>query len=29
VRTLDGTPLRYGKPGFENPDFVAWAQPPR
>jgi 3'(2'), 5'-bisphosphate nucleotidase len=24
VRTLDGEPLRYGKPGFENPDFVAW-----
>lgn len=23
VRTLDGTPLRYGKPGFENPHFVA------
>jgi 3'(2'), 5'-bisphosphate nucleotidase len=23
VRTLDGAPLRYGKPGFENPDFVA------
>ena len=24
VRTLDGEPLRYGKPGFENPDFAAW-----
>jgi 3'(2'), 5'-bisphosphate nucleotidase len=23
VRTLDGTPLRYGKPGLENPHFVA------
>ena len=23
VETLDGTPLRYGKPGFRNPDFVA------
>jgi 3'(2'), 5'-bisphosphate nucleotidase len=23
VQTLDGTPLRYGKPGFENPHFVA------
>ena len=22
VRTLDGEPLRYGKPGFENPHFV-------
>ena len=27
VTTLDGSPLRYGKPGFENPHFVAqgWA----
>jgi len=24
VRTLDGAVLRYGKPGFENPDFAAW-----
>src|ERR1700761_159894 len=24
VLTLDGAPLRYGKPGFENPDFAAW-----
>jgi len=24
VRTLDGVPLAYGKPGFENPDFAAW-----
>jgi 3'(2'), 5'-bisphosphate nucleotidase len=23
VATRDGTPLRYGKQGFENPDFVA------
>jgi 3'(2'), 5'-bisphosphate nucleotidase len=23
VRLLDGTPLRYGKPGFRNPDFIA------
>lgn len=23
VQTLDGSPLRYGKPGFENPHFVA------
>ena len=23
VETLDGAPLRYGKPGFENPWFVA------
>jgi 3'(2'), 5'-bisphosphate nucleotidase len=24
VRTLDGELLRYGKHGFENPDFAAW-----
>ena len=24
LRTLDGAPLGYGKPGFENPDFAAW-----
>lgn len=24
VCSLDGKLLRYGKPGFENPDFVAW-----
>ncbi len=24
VDGLDGTPLHYGKPGFENPAFVAW-----
>lgn len=24
VERLDGVPLRYGKPGFENPHFVAW-----
>jgi 3'(2'), 5'-bisphosphate nucleotidase len=23
VVTLHGEPLRYGKPGFENPHFVA------
>lgn len=23
VRTLDGVPLQYGKPGFDNPHFVA------
>ena len=23
VDTLDGKPMRYGKPGFENPNFVA------
>ena len=26
VRTLDGALLRYGKPGFENPDFAAWGE---
>ncbi len=26
VRTLDGALLAYGKPGFENPDFVAWGR---
>ncbi|MGO9818238.1 MAG: 3'(2'),5'-bisphosphate nucleotidase CysQ [Acidocella sp.] len=24
VLTHDGAPLRYGKPGWENPDFFAW-----
>jgi 3'(2'), 5'-bisphosphate nucleotidase len=24
VRDLQGAVLRYGKPGFENPHFVAW-----
>jgi 3'(2'), 5'-bisphosphate nucleotidase len=24
VLDLQGRPLRHGKPGFENPDFVAW-----
>jgi 3'(2'), 5'-bisphosphate nucleotidase len=23
VRTIDGAPLRYGKPGYENPHFIA------
>jgi 3'(2'), 5'-bisphosphate nucleotidase len=23
VRTVDGAPLHYGKPGFDNPHFVA------
>jgi len=27
VCCLDGTPLRYGKPGFENPHFVASGTP--
>jgi 3'(2'), 5'-bisphosphate nucleotidase len=27
VRTLDGTPLRYGKPGWENPHFVCTGIP--
>lgn len=26
VRTMDGHTLTYGKPGFENPHFVAWGQ---
>ena len=24
VQTLDGQPLRYGKPGWDNPHFVCW-----
>ena len=24
VEGLDGLPLRYGKPGYRNPHFVAW-----
>jgi 3'(2'), 5'-bisphosphate nucleotidase len=27
VRDLGGAALRYGKPGFENPDFAAWGRP--
>ena len=27
VVTLDGKVLGYGKPGFDNPHFVAWGQP--
>jgi 3'(2'), 5'-bisphosphate nucleotidase len=26
VETLEGQPLAYGKPGFENPDFVAYGK---
>ena len=26
VQTLDGAPLAYGKPGLENPHFVAVGQ---
>lgn len=26
VECLDGSPFVYGKPGFENPHFVAWGQ---
>jgi 3'(2'), 5'-bisphosphate nucleotidase len=26
VTRLDGTELTYGKPGFENPHFIAWGQ---
>lgn len=29
VCELDGRPLRYGKPGFENPHFVARGAPPQ
>jgi 3'(2'), 5'-bisphosphate nucleotidase len=28
VVTLDGAPLRYGKPGFANPDFIARGRTP-
>lgn len=28
VLDLQGQPLRYGKPGFDNPHFVAWARVP-
>ena len=28
VETLDGEPLVYGKPGFENPHVVARGLPP-
>jgi 3'(2'), 5'-bisphosphate nucleotidase len=28
VRTFDGAPLRYGKPGFRNGGFVAWGGMP-
>ena len=26
VERLDGAPMSYGKPGFENPHFVAWGE---
>jgi 3'(2'), 5'-bisphosphate nucleotidase len=26
VETVDGAPLTYGKPGFENPEFVAYGR---
>jgi 3'(2'), 5'-bisphosphate nucleotidase len=26
VETLDGQPLRYGKPGWDNPHFVCWGR---
>jgi len=26
VKTLDGSVLAYGKPGFDNPHFVAWGR---
>lgn len=29
VRALDGTALRYGKPGWAHDGFAAWARPPR
>jgi len=28
VLTLDGAPLRYGKPGWDNPHFVCWGTKP-
>ncbi len=28
VETLDGTPLGYGKPGWDNPHFVCWGRRP-
>jgi len=28
VETLDGHPLRYGKPGWDNPHFVCWGARP-
>lgn len=29
VTTFDGQRLRYGKPGYENPDFVVWGKTPQ
>jgi 3'(2'), 5'-bisphosphate nucleotidase len=28
VTTFEGAPLLYGKPGFSNPGFIAWARKP-
>jgi hypothetical protein len=28
VTTFEGAPLLYGKPGFVNPGFIAWARMP-
>jgi 3'(2'), 5'-bisphosphate nucleotidase len=28
VTTFDGAPLRYSKPGFRNPGFIAWGRSP-
>lgn len=28
LTTLDGRPVTYGKPGFENPPFLAWGADP-
>jgi len=27
IETLSGQPLVYGKPGYRNPDFIAWGAP--
>ena len=26
VETVEGDPLLYAKPGFENPHFIAWGK---
>ena len=28
IETVEGKPFRYGKPGFENPHFVAFGRRP-